>query len=134
MTPVIDNPSVKYTGHGLWKLTEDFVYMHPSFGPICVPEGFVSDFDSVPRLPFAYWLTKNASVIGAIVHDYLYESGKIRHLPITRAQADGIFLDLMEEEGVSFWQRRMIYLGVRIGGWGIWSRHRDRDEQEPDFI
>lgn len=134
MTPIIDNPSVKYAGHGLWQLTEDYVYLHSEFGPICVPEGFISDLDSVPRLPFAYLLTKNASVIGAVVHDYLYESGKIRHRQITRAEADRIFLDLMEEEGVSWWQRRMIYTGVRIAGWGIWARHRKNDEQEPDFI
>lgn len=131
MPPFRDNPSIKYLGDGKWMLTEDFVYFHAVEGMITVPEGTITDLDSVPRLPFAYMLTKNASVLGALVHDDLYQKGYIQGENITRAEADGIFLDLMEEEGVSWWQRRMIWLGVRLGGWIPWNKHRDAD---PTFI
>lgn len=134
MSPITDHPAIAYAGGGRWWLTDDLTYTHPTFGEIVVPEGTETDLDSVPRLPFAYWLTKNASVTAAIIHDWLYQQGKIGDRPITRGDADGIMLDIMEDEGVSWWQRRMIWFGLRIGGWLAWNKHRAKDDQEPGFI
>jgi len=128
MTPILTPTAVEHVGGREWVLIRELRYEHPQYGLIVVPEGFRTDFDSVPRLPFAYWLTKNASVTGAVVHDWLYASGRIGDRPISRLEADRIFRDVMEEEGVSWWRRAMIYRGVRLGGWLPWGRYRDDDE------
>lgn len=128
MTPILTPTAVEHVGGREWVLIRELRYEHPHYGLIVVPEGFHTDFDSVPRLPFAYWLAKNASVTGAVVHDWLYASGRIGDRPISRLEADRIFRDVMEEEGVSWWRRAMIYRGVRLGGWLPWGRYRDHDE------
>ena len=127
MSPIESHPSVRYLGDGRWVLTEDLRYVHWTYGEIVVPKGFKTDLDSVPRLPFAYWLTKNASVTGAVVHDWLYQKGHIRGQPITRKEADDIFRDIMQEEGVSWWRRALIYRGVRLGGGKPWDIYREKD-------
>lgn len=77
-----------------------------------VPEGFVTDFASIPRL---FW-----TVIGhpagryaqaAVLHDCLYSTGAAK-----RAEADRIFREAMAVLGVPGWQRWLMWAGVRIGG------------------
>lgn len=101
-----------------------FSYTHDEHGKISVPRGFLTDCDSVPRLPLAYWLLKDRTRMSAIVHDWLYFWGKLKGKPIRRKTADRIFLDAMEEEGVGWWRRRAIWLGVRAGGWRPWNKYR----------
>jgi hypothetical protein len=100
---------------------EDFTYRSEE-GDITVPAGFRTDFDSVPRLPLAYWLTKGRTLRGAVIHDWLYSCQQIDSKPISRAKADSVFLQAMSDEGAGP-TRYAIWLGVRIGGLGIWRRH-----------
>lgn len=59
---------------GTWRLLEPLCYVSPIFGGlIVVPAGFVTDFASVPRLPFSYWLFGGVGQAAAVVHDYLYQ-------------------------------------------------------------
>lgn len=95
---------------GSWKLLKPLIYDHPEMR-IEVPAGFVTDLDSVPRLPFAYWVFKGRSVRPAIVHDYLYRTHPDRRL------ADEIFYDAMRDSGVPLWQRSTIWAAVRAFGW-----------------
>lgn len=118
---------IQYISDGKWKLNSDLHYVHPELGMIVVPAGTTTDLDSVPRMPLAYMLAKNRTVIGATVHDYLYATGKLHGKPITRALADKIFLQAMKDEGVGWFARRVIYLGVRAGGLLAWRRHRKND-------
>ena len=41
---------------------------------ITLPRGFVTDYDSVPRLPLAYWLLGGKRHKAAVVHDFLYSN------------------------------------------------------------
>lgn len=132
MSPISEYPQVAYAGKGQWVLTDDLHYQS-RLGKITVPKGFRTDLDSVPRLPLAYWLCKGAAVVAPIVHDWLYREGSIGDYVITRKQADDIFLEIMEEEGVSRWRRRLVWLGVRAGGWRPWGDYRE-DEEDPEFI
>lgn len=127
MTPIHEFPEIKYLGDSRWQLITDLEYVHSKYGVITVEAGFKTDLDSVPRIPLAYWLTKNVSVTGAVVHDWLYRKGHIKGNPITRKEADQIFRDVMEEEGVSWWRRALIYRGVRIGASGPWDKYRDEE-------
>lgn len=133
MSPISGRLDVQYLKDGRWLLTRELRYTHRDFGLIVVPEGTITDLDSVPRLPLAFWLVKGAAVLAPVIHDWLYQEGRIGLEDITREDADRIFLEIMEEEGVWWWRRRLIWAGVRAGGWLAWNKHR-KAEEDPDFV
>ena len=47
----------------------------------------------------------------AVIHDYLYLKGEL-----SRDVADQVLLEAMELTEISWVKRRLIYLGVRVGG------------------
>lgn len=119
---------------GWWRLNVPFMYElpaalgYPADEIVVVPAGFECDLDSVPRLPLAYWLAKGRTVTAAVVHDWLYKSGRLHRggPAITRAEADRIFLAAMRDEGVAWRHRVLIYAAVRVAGRRSWRRHRRR--------
>jgi hypothetical protein len=84
---------------------------------IIVPAGFVTDFASVPRLPFAYLLAGGVAHKAAVVHDFLYETATG-----TKEEADKIFLEAMTVLGIPAWRRNLMYAAVRIGGRGNFDK------------
>lgn len=90
---------------GMFELQQPFC-----FGAYEVPAGFITDFDSVPRIPIFYMVFKGRTTNAAIVHDYLYSTGA------NRKAADDAFLTLMELEKVRRRYRLPIYAAVRIFG------------------
>lgn len=115
MIEFITDPIVKILGPDKFMLQGDFVvkcYDHTIF----VPDGFITDLDSVPRIPVAYMLFKNRAPRSAVLHDWLYTC---RELP--RKQCDDIFLCAMEAEEVPAWIRFAMYRGVRLGGGRAYS-------------
>ena len=75
---------------------------------ITVPKGFVTDLDSVPRIPFIYALAKGRARVSAIIHDYLCVYS---NLP--QADVDKIFLKAMKAEGLGKFYRSLIFTAVR---------------------
>lgn len=73
-----------------------------------VPVGFLTDFASVPRMPFAYLLAGGIADRAAVVHDWLIEE---RVCP--RAQADLVFLEAMAVEHVPWYRRYPMFVAVR---------------------
>lgn len=86
---------------------------------ILVPAGFQTDLASIPRGLWNVLPKSGPYDKAAVIHDFLY-----RYNGCTRAQADGILGEAMQASGVSGWQRWTILLAVRIGGQGIWNKHR----------
>lgn len=78
---------------------------------IIVPAGFVTDFASVPRAPFTYWLFGGVADEAAVVHDFLYETGIV-----PRDVADDVYLEALEACGVAAWRRRAMWAAVRAFG------------------
>lgn len=78
---------------------------------IRVPDGFVTDFASVPRIPLAFTLFGGIGDRAATVHDWLYSTGEV-----PRQEADEILKSLLEEEGAGTVRASLMYAGVRIGG------------------
>lgn len=83
-----------------------------------VPAGFITDFASIPRL---FW-----TVVGhpagkyaqaAVLHDYLYRTNSV-----SRAKADSLFREAMIVLGVPFYQRWVLWAGVRVGGFIAYNR------------
>lgn len=128
---------VAYIDGTRWRVLESFTYR------LCEPDGvqfvhiergFITDFASMPlniifRSPGGKWDKP------AVVHDCLYKTGHVsvdgrpEPRPITRGEADSIFLEAMEVAGVDWLRRRIIYAGVRVGGWRAWKEHRNADER-----
>ncbi len=91
-----------------WKLLAPISYTSKITGATyIVPAGFVSDFASVPRLPFAFLLTGDSAHVSAVIHDYL-----LVYSIEPRRIADKIFLEAMRLEQVPAWRRCLMYLGV----------------------
>jgi hypothetical protein len=86
-----------------------------------VPEGFETDFASVPRLFWRIVPPWGRYSPAAVAHDYLYSTGKV-----SRKEADGIFLELMERLTVPLWKRYVMYWAVRLFGWFAWNAHAKR--------
>lgn len=83
----------------------------PSAHLFVIPAGYETDFASVPRLPLAYLVAGNTAHKAALLHDYLYASGE--H---PRAWCDAVFRAAMQAEGLSWWRRGLMWLGVRLFG------------------
>lgn len=95
-----------------WKLLSDFVYQDETVGLIGIPEGFVTDFASVPRIPIIFDLVGGYGHAAATLHDYLYKNG---YLP--RKDCDNVFYHALRSTGIANWRARLMWLGVRAFGW-----------------
>ena len=81
-----------------------------------VPQGFETDFASVPRFFWRVVPPWGRYSPAAVVHDYLYCAGKV-----TRAEADRAFLTIMQRLGVPAWKRSIMYWAVRWFGGLAWE-------------
>ena len=85
---------------------------------IKVPAGFVTDFASVPRLFWSIFPPIGRYGYAALFHDYVYWDQKL-----TRAQADAVFKNTMEELGVPGWKKAVLYSAVRLFGFAAWKNN-----------
>jgi len=76
---------------------------------VCVPEGFVTDFASVPRPLWPIFPPTGIYDRAAVVHDYLCSQDTCG-----RFMADAVFREAMRELGVPWWRRVAMYWGVRL--------------------
>ena len=96
---------------------------------IGVPPGFRYDGASVPQwMPITYVALREAAEKAGAVHDYLYSNPDI----CTRAQADAVFREALEADGVGWFRRSAAWLGVRVGGWASYQQKGQKDEHEDD--
>lgn len=79
-----------------------------------VPAGYITDFVSVPRIPFAYWLTGDTAHMAAVFHDYLCTDYYPKLL--TWREAADLFREAMQAEGVPRLRRWAMYWAVRLFG------------------
>ena len=101
-----------------WEVAETFVYRHHTVGAIIVPKGFVTDFASVPRIFWRLLPPTGGYGKAAVIHDYLYRTATF---PVTRAQADQVFIDAMAESGVAPAVRRTMWSAVRAFGGAVFA-------------
>lgn len=101
---------------------------------VSIPEEFVTDFASVPRLPLAYLLAGGRAIRPAVIHDYAYQTHRLPlekggSRPVTREEADNVFKEAMEADpwsGTGPCTQRLMWRMVRWFGGAIWNRHGDR--------
>lgn len=99
-------------GRSRWYLANPLVFQSKIAGlTLTVPEGFVTDFASVPRLPIVYLTMNDIGHPAAVVHDYLYRNGVF-----DRRLCDKIFEEALKDLGVSLVVRKLMWAAVRVGG------------------
>lgn len=101
---------------GEWVLLSQLVYRAADGWKHQVPQYFITDLASIPRLARPAIDRNGRSRRPAVLHDWLYclhES--------TRSQADELFLEALEAEGVGWFTRRTMWLAVRAWGWRYWN-------------
>lgn len=99
-------------GSRRFRLSGRFRYSS-SHGVIEVPEGFVTDGASIPRIFWSILGPFGSYLKAAVIHDYLYSAN---NTTFTRKQADLIFKEAMFNDGVPWYKRDPIYMAVRVGG------------------
>jgi hypothetical protein len=102
---------------GEWVLLSGLDYRSAAGRMYHVPARFITDLASIPGV-FQPAIDRNGkSRRAAVLHDWLYclRQG-------TRAEADALFLEALQAEGVNWFIRRAMWLAVRAGGWRYWDK------------
>ena len=78
---------------------------------IHIPEGYITDFASIPRVLWSVLPPFGRYSQAAVVHDYLCDTR-------TRSSKEthDMFMEMMEVLGVSRWKRYPMYYGVKCCG------------------
>ena len=110
---------------GRWVLLSPLVYHSDlrEIGGVHVPTGFDTDFASVPRLPFMFWLLGDRGHPAAVVHDYLY-----RKAIVTRSVADAVFYEALRVDGEGMISAFLMWTGVRMGGWVSYDQRHPENQ------
>jgi hypothetical protein len=100
-----------------WTILQPLIYQSDiARTVIVVPEGFVTDFASVPRIPLVFLVAGDEGHLAAVVHDFLYS-----RQDVPRSLADAVFREAMGASGEPGWRSWLMWAGVRIGGWVAWN-------------
>ncbi len=91
---------------------------------IVVPIGFETDLGSIPNILQGIFPKDGKAMFAYILHDWLYKSGQY-----SRSVSDEMLEEAMECLNVGSITRKVIYSGLRIGGWVAWNEHRKGDSK-----
>ena len=118
MSSFTDPLIVKKVGARTWEVMRSFEYhvgSEDSGEIVAVPNGFITDFASVPR---AFWwlIPPDGSYTqAAVLHDFLYYTQMF-----TRKKSDDIFYEAMGVLEVPLWKRWIMWKVVRAFSWAYW--------------
>lgn len=114
--PVVRQRHQTYGGRPVFEIVKTFYHTiqlgHAGHVTLRIPSGSLTDFASVPRLlwPIVNPLDPDV-VVGALVHDALYQQG------FSRASADSLLRILMAYYGAGWRKQVRVYYAVRLFGW-----------------
>lgn len=95
---------------------KNLIYTSDDGRMFVMKKGWITDGASFPsRLlgcPYA-----GCYIEPALLHDMLYNSQIV-----TRSEADALMLEAMRSNGVGWYTRTKIYIGIRSGGWTAWNK------------
>lgn len=102
-------------GRTLCAVTRPVRFTSPRTGVVIeTPAGYLTDWASVPSIAQLRIQPFGRHAAAALLHDWLYAIGE----PGRRAEADALFLERMEIDGVNPVRRSVMYRAVRLGGGG----------------
>ena len=115
---------LEYLDGKQWKVVEPFkAYSHVLSQWISVPEGFITDFNSVPRF---FWRLIPPTECGeaGLLHDYLYRFAENKGKSVTREQADLVHREFLIWKGAPAWKVFTMYRTLQAFGWNKWNEYR----------
>ena len=117
LTPLIVQP---IRGTKQRRLISPLIYEDKVLGRIVAPNGFVSDYASIPELVPKWILDQDDPEIRdiSVTHDFLYSNECL--LDITRYQADNVLYRGMRELGANWLVAKIAFRSVRIAGGSHW--------------
>ena len=117
---VLSDVTVTAVDETSWRVEKALLY-HGEADIFVVPQGYITDFATVPRV--AVWLIPKFGryTRAAILHDWLI-TDKLPKGDICSLDVDGLFRRVMREEGVPFVRRWLMWAGVRWGA--LFNSHR----------
>ncbi len=96
----------------LWELVQPLTFRSNELKcQFTVPVGFRTNFCSVPRLPFVYWMLGNRARRAGTCHDYIY-SVKL----FSRRDCDLMLREMVQLCGANKDEAQQFYLAVRAAG------------------
>jgi hypothetical protein len=99
-------------GRQLYRLINPFIYQSDvARKTVIVPDGYVTDLASIPRMPFFYRELEGIADMAGVPHDFAYSTGFL-----DRDTADLMLKEACLLIGISAWKVWAIYSGVRVGG------------------
>ena len=123
------------------RLLEPLIYYSSRLDKlIIVPAGMITDYESVPRIPFIHAWLADTSIIGGVLHDKLYRKGKLNKdlklilffylskedykkygtkgvvEEVSKEEADLVYKEVMEFRGNSEKKAKAKYLTVKWAG------------------
>lgn len=120
LAPVSSLPSYVKFPDRQYVLRDTVAYrLHDPDVTITIPAGFVTDFASIPKVFRSLFTDNDVHDLPGLLHDYLYWRQSCG-----RSEADKLFLVALDEVGVGYFERYMMYAGVQAGGSGAWKNNR----------
>jgi hypothetical protein len=123
--PLLATPIGRRNGRRIWKLMADYV-LKIDGREITVPEGFETDYASVPRTPLLNLVFGDSAHEAAVPHDfgYRYDAGNI-----DKSVVDKWFLEIMNHlnEPPERWKRQLMYLAVCYFANSSWHKMSTKD-------
>lgn len=136
-------PKEKWWHKQRWQVTKEFrFYLHdPAIHGTennkfsIINKGTITDLASIPVM--LRWLVPKVGMDsqGAIVHDDIYQNGymwieqgdEISKVVVSQKTADDAYYEAMRVLKTLKVRREAIYNGLRLGGFVVWNRYRDKD-------
>lgn len=111
---------VRWHDDGHAELLAPFCYLSAvvGVGRLSVPTGYVTDFASVPRLPFVFWLVGARAHKASVLHDWGYSSQLV-----SQADADAVFYEAARLGGVALWAAWAMWAGLRLAGGAAYASY-----------
>lgn len=132
MSIVPNEPCLRYIDGDTWKLTRPFrAKSDVAKGWIRVEAGFITDFNSVPRI-LTNILPRESYGEAAILHDALYRAGTYNGKPIDQEFADRVHREFVIWKGAPRWKVWAMFRGLRLFGFAAWNRYRRAEKPAPE--
>ena len=117
---IYSNKATEDLGVDYWVVNAEFTCVLDTAKDqyVIIPQGFLTDGASVPRMFWSFFPSWGKYGQAACVHDFLCEyliiseNGRIRR--IERSECDYFFYTLMTEMGIPKWKRLLMYWGVSL--------------------
>jgi hypothetical protein len=97
-----------------WEVLEEWSYVLPDKTKIYIPEGFVFDGASIPRIFWAIFSPVGLLLTPGLIHDYAYKHNKLLTL-----DSEGIQTDYNNKAGRGYWDRLFRDVAIEVNGFKI---------------